>query len=120
MRPDDCHLKETQRGLGDLRGFFIPASDYKKVYEAPVTKLPGSEPACRGPLFITYDFREFPNYQITSLGEQKFFLVGEPTQNPLCKCEKEILYDNRLERLQQSLTSAPAQRAGTAPVLPNR
>lgn len=67
-----------------------------------------------------YDLREFPNYQITSLGEQKFFLVGEATQNPLCKWEKQILYDNRLEMLQQSLTSAPAQRAGTAPILPNR
>ena len=89
MRLDDCHLKETQQGLGSSRGFLIPASDYKKVYEAPITKLPGSEPACWGPLFITYDFREFPNYQIISLGEQeKFFLVGEPTQNPLCKCEK--------------------------------
>lgn len=52
--------------------------------------------------------RTLGNCQIISLGEQDFFFVREPTQNPLHKCWKQItLYDNRLEIVQQSLTSAP-------------
>lgn len=56
----------NQRGLRGSRDFLTPASDDKKcmrlLYINGVTKLPGSEPAGWGLLFITYDYREPPNH----------------------------------------------------------